>query len=268
MIKSHSRKLRLRTTLVVPFVAQLIITVGLVGYLSFINGQKAVNDLADQLNTQISSRIEQHVMDYLNKSQHTLLLTNMSVKSGNLDLQDFTKLRRYFWQIVHRGESEGYVLYGNEQGEFVGVEYQDNGTVQLKIRTKTTEPLRRTYLLDQKGEPEKLLTTAKYDTTTRPWYKAAKQAKKPTWSEIYPFFSRKNTVLGISPVYPILDNNNQMLGVLSINIRLTQITDFINNLFVSTNGQSFIIERSGNLVASSKIPQPFKVIGTGDNRTI
>lgn len=268
MRKSYSRKLRLRTTLVIPFVVQLITTVGLVGYLSFLNGQKAVNDLADQLNTQISSRIEQHVMDYLNKSQNTLLLTNMSVKSGNLNLKDFTGLRRYFWQVVHQGDFEGYFLYGNEQGEFVGVEYQDNGTVQLKIRTKTIEPLRQTYLLDEQGEPKKLLTTAKYDTTTRPWYKAAKRAKKPTWSEIYPFFSRKNTVLGISPVYPILDHNNQMLGVFSINIRLTQITDFVNNLFVSPNGQSFIIERTGNLVASSKIPTPFKVLGTGDNRTI
>mgnify|MGYP006269414657 CR=1 FL=1 len=268
MNKFNSRKLRLRTTLVVPFILQLITTVSLVGYLSFRNGQKAVNDLANQLNNQISSRIEQHVINYLNKSQNTLLLTYMSIKSGNFSIEDFTGLRRYFWQIVNKGDFEGYISYGNEQGEFIGVEYQDDGTVQLKIRTKATYPLRETYVLDQEGTPDKLLNTSNYNTVTRPWYQAAKQAQKPTWSEIYPFFSRKNTVLGISPVYPVFDKNNQMLGVLCINIRLSQITDFIDNLFISNNGQSFIMERSGNLVASSKIPQPFQVLGEGDKRTI
>ncbi|MEP6517461.1 hypothetical protein [Microcoleus vaginatus] len=45
-LKNTSRKLRLRTALVVPFVLQIVAAVGLVGYLSFHNGQKAVNDLA------------------------------------------------------------------------------------------------------------------------------------------------------------------------------------------------------------------------------
>ncbi|WP_421656041.1 hypothetical protein [Leptothermofonsia sp. ETS-13] len=42
-------KFRLRTTLVLPFVLQIMTAVGLVGYLSFRNGQQAVNDLIIQL---------------------------------------------------------------------------------------------------------------------------------------------------------------------------------------------------------------------------
>jgi hypothetical protein len=38
----------LRLILVVPFVLQIFAAVGLVGFLSFRNGQKAVNDLANQ----------------------------------------------------------------------------------------------------------------------------------------------------------------------------------------------------------------------------
>ncbi len=261
-------KFRLRTTIVIPFVLQIIAAVGVVGYLSFRNGQQAVNTLAEQVNGEISARIEQHVIGYLNKSQSTLWLTNASILSGNFSLRDFEGLRRYFWRVVHKGDVEEYMSYGNEQGEFVGVEYQQDGTVQLKIATSETAPHRVIYLLNNQGEPQKLLQVAKYDPRTRPWYKAAKQAGKLTWSEIYPFFSSKNTVLGISPVYPVLDGKNNLLGVLSINVRLTQITDFINHLTISANGQSFIIERSGDLVASSTIPQPFRVIGEGDDRTI
>ena len=258
-----NRKFRLRTTLVVPFVLQIAAAVGLVGYLSFRNGEKTVDDLVNQLNGEVSARIEQHVVNYLNHSQNTLWLTYQGVQSGNLDPKNQEGLQRYFWRVVHQGDFEQYLSYGNEQGEFVGVEHQEDGTVQLKIRTLDSAPIREIYGLDQKGDRQKLLKTADYDPRTRPWYKAAKRSSQPTWSEIYPFSSSKNTVLGISPVYPMQDTDGNLLGVLCINVRLTQITEFISHLAVSPHGQSFIIERSGNVVASSTIPQPFKVLGEG-----
>ncbi len=268
IITNISRKTPLRTVLIVPFVVQIFAAVGLVGYLSFRNGQRAVADLVNQLTAETSARIEQHVINYLNKSQDTLWLNQGAVQSGNLDLNDFEKLRRYFWQVVHEGDYEGYLSYGNEQGEFVGVEYREDATVQLKIRTSAIAPQRETYLLDERGEPKELLKASEYDPRTRPWYKAAKEARKATWSEIYPFFSSKNTILGISPVYPLYDAQGKLLGVLCINVRLTRITDFINHLSISPNGQSFIMERSGDLVAGSEIPQPFKIIGEEEDSEI
>jgi len=65
-------KFRLRTTIVIPFVLEIIVAVGIVGYLSFRNGQQTINTLADKVNGEISARIEQHVIDYLNQSQNTL----------------------------------------------------------------------------------------------------------------------------------------------------------------------------------------------------
>lgn len=267
-VRNPLGKLRLRTTIVVPFVIQIVATVTMVSYLSFRNGQRSINTLVDNLNGEISNRIEQQVISYLNRSQDTLWLTNTQITSGNLDLNDFDKLRRYFWQVVHQGDFEGYLSYGNERGEFVGVEYQENGPPQLKIRTSATAPMREIYLLNADGEKAKFIKSANYDPRDRPWYKAAAVTHKPTWSEIYPFFSSKNTVLGISPVYPILDQKQQLIGVLCINVRLTRIRDFLTRLTISPNGQSFIMERSGNLVASSTIAQPFGVIGSGEERTI
>jgi class 3 adenylate cyclase/HAMP domain-containing protein len=261
-------RLRMRTTIVVPFVLQIVVTVGMVTYLSFRNGQRSINVLVDNLNGEISNRIEQQVIGYLGRSQDTLWLTQTQISSGNLDLNNFEKLQRYFWEVVREGHFEGYLSYGNEEGEFVGVEYQENGTVELKVRTEVTSPIRETYLLDSNGTKAKLLKSATYDPRTRPWYKAAATAKKATWSEIYPFFSSKNTVLGISPVYPVLDQNQKLVGVLCINVRLSRIKDFLNRLMISPNGQSFIMERSGHLVASSTITQPFTVAGTGESRTV
>ena len=58
-------KLPLRGILVVPFVLQIVMAVGLTGWLSLRNSQKAVNDVAGQLRDETTSRIVQHLNDYL-----------------------------------------------------------------------------------------------------------------------------------------------------------------------------------------------------------
>ena len=60
-----ARSRTLRTVLIVPFVLQIFATVGLVGYLSFKNGQKAVNEIADRLMAEVGSRVEQNLGSYL-----------------------------------------------------------------------------------------------------------------------------------------------------------------------------------------------------------
>lgn len=268
LISKISGRLPLRLVLIAPFVLQIFGTVGIVGYLSFKNGEKAVNDLATQVNSEISTRIQQHVLEYLNKSHQTLEVTHAGIKSGNIDLEDFAALQRYFWQIVQNRDMEAYISFGNANGEFVGVERQEDGRFQLKIRDRTTAPIREVYYLDERGERDTLVTRAKYDTQSRPWFQAAVQAGKPSWSKIYPFFSRKNTSLGITPVRPIYKPTGELIGVLAINVTLLHITEFLNTIKISQSGQSFIMERSGDLVVSSTIAQPFRVKGEGEKREI
>ena len=262
-------KLRLRFTLVVPFVLQIIAAVGLVGYLSFQNGQKTVEELANQLTKEVGSRLHENILGYLSKSQQVLRVTQDGAKSGNLDLTDFEKLQRYFWNVVQPGDLETYLSFGNEQGGFVGVEHREDGTVQLKIRTSETAPIREVYQLDATGNREKRINQSKYDPRDRPWYRAAKQAGRATWSPIYPFFSRQatNTALGISAVVPVQDRG-QLQGVLCINVTLLRVTEFLKNSYTSPHGQSFVIERSGDLVVSSRIRQPFTIQGKGEEAKV
>lgn len=260
-------KIRLKTALLVPFLIQITAAVGLVGYFSFRNGQQSVQDLAKQLIYNVSVRIENHVLNYLNNPHTVLRLTHDNIKSGTLNLEDFETLRQYFWNVVNEGDLESYISYGNEQGEFVGVEHLETQEIQLKIRTLLTEPIRDVYRLDSTGTPEELLTAAEYDPRDRPWYQAAKVAGKQTWSEVYPFFSRQKTpkALGMSAVLPIFNSDQTLRGVLCINITLLRVQKFLKDLNISSNGQSFIIERDGELVVSSRLETPFQLEGEAEN---
>ena len=106
-------KLPLKTVLIVPFILQIVGAVGLVGYFSLTNGRQTVDTLANQLTNEISTRIEQHVLAYLNKSHQVLRVTNDAIASDNLDINNFAALRLYFWQVVKERDLEDYLFFGN-----------------------------------------------------------------------------------------------------------------------------------------------------------
>ena len=262
-------KLPLKAVLIVPFILQIVTTVGLVGYFSFTNGQQTVDTLANQLTKEISTRIQQHILDYLDKSHQVLRITNDAIASGNLDTEDFKVMGLYFWQIIKQQKWETDIFFGNEQGEFLNVELIPNSRdIVLRIRTKATQPLRKIYQLDENGEIGKLLRIREYDPRIRSWYQEAKKRGKPTWSPIYSAFSGFNTSLDIAAVQPIFDSDGDFIGVLANETSLTQMRDFLNNLNISPNGQSFILEPSGNLIASSEIPEPFVITEVDGKRKI
>ena len=126
----------------------------------------------------------------------------------------------------------------------------------------------RPYQLEKIDDLGKLLKARKYDPRIRPWYQAAKKLGKPTWSPIYSAFSNYNTSLDIAAVIPIFDYEGDFIGVLANETSLTQMTDFLNSLKISPNGKSFIMERSGNLIASSQIPEPFVITEVDGKRKI
>ena len=80
-------KIPLPTVLIVPFVVQIFGTVALVEYFSFKNSQEAVSDIVSQLRSEISSRIDLHLRDYL-ETPH--LINQNNLKSYQINLIDIS----------------------------------------------------------------------------------------------------------------------------------------------------------------------------------
>ncbi|HEY9613498.1 response regulator [Allocoleopsis sp.] len=252
------RKVPLRIILVVPFVVQIFGAVGLVGWLSFKNGQEAVNNLATQLMSEICDRIEQNLRTYL-ETPHKVNQSNASaIHLGQLSVQDMPALEHHFWQQLQIFDTLTFAGLGLEQKEIIGAERLDDGSLTLRVSTKVSGYDFRTYSTDQFGDRLKLLNhKINFDARTRPWYKAAVAAGKPTWSEIYPNTAGLTSYLGAS--MPFYNKQGKLQGVLLTNINLSKISDFLGSLKIGKTGESFIIERSGLLVATSTTEQPFRI---------
>lgn len=259
-------KLSLRWVLVVPFVLQISAAVGLTGYFSLRNGEQAVDELASKLSREITARIEERIRNLANIPHLFLQINEKAIQTGNLNIEDFPNVQRFFYSQVQLSNFASTLYYGNTEGDFIllkkGENKQDPDLVY--IRDKSTKPLRKIYRLDQQGNSTDLIRSAEYDPRTRPWYKKAIEAGKPTWSPIYVFTATPE--LGVTPVVPVYNQNGELRGVLAIDLTLTQISDFLHSLKISKSGQAFIIERSGDIVASSTDELPFVTSKEGRER--
>jgi signal transduction histidine kinase/serine phosphatase RsbU (regulator of sigma subunit) len=255
-VSQISSKIPLRTILVVPFVLQIIVAVGLTGYLSFRNGQKAVNELATQLLQEVNSRISQHLKIYLETPYRINKINEDMINLGLLDLRDQALLERYFWRQMKEFDSVTFIGFGNNQGGFVTTIRQYDGSLFFEFNENFVAGNYYTYLADPEGNRQTLLRVRpNYDARQRPWYKAAVVGGKPTRSKIYTYFTKQD--LGMSTSQPLYDQNGELQGVIAADLGLSQIGKFLQTLKIGKSGQTFIIERDGLLVASSTSEKPF-----------
>ncbi len=259
-----SPKMSLSLVLLIPLVVQISVAVGVTGWLSFRNGQKAVNDLATRLSLEVAARTKENFRSFGDVSHLFLQMNTAAIASGNLDPDDFPNLERYLWNQTKLSDRTTTIYYGDEQGKFLLLKREAENLVY--IRDESTAPDRQIYRLDSQGNRTELIQTAAYDPRTRPWYTTAKQSGKATWSPIYVFTA--SPVLGITPVMPIYNETGKLRGVLAIDLTLSQISDFLKSIKISPSGQVFAIERSGEIVGSSTDELPFVTAKDGQKRLL
>ncbi|MEG4517999.1 MULTISPECIES: ATP-binding protein [unclassified Microcoleus] len=256
-LAKSSQKIPLRLVLVVPFVLQIFAAVGLTGWLSLRNGKTAVNNVTSQLRTEVVARINQQLNTYL-ETPH--LVNAISVDAirrfGLWNPGNMSSMRSYFFWQLKQFSTVSYISFGGERKEYAGAGYKDDGSVVIEITDRSTNFINTIIRADQEGNPTQFKEIhPDYDPRIRPWYKAAKVAGKPQWNKIYQYYIQPS--LGISASQPVYDKKGSFIGVVSTDLFLSQIGDFLQTLKIGKSGKTFIIERSGLLVASSTVEKPF-----------
>ncbi len=257
---NNSKKISLQLLLILPFILQIFAAVGLTGWLSLRNGHKAVNDVASQLRSEVSDRIKLRVFSYLNDPHTVNAVVAEAMEAGQIDVNDLPALELYFWRLVDK-KIVNYLQFGSVDGYNVAVERVQEDRLVARYRDASTAPIREVYSLDNRGDRIKLIKSKEYDPRTRPWYTTTVKANAPFWSPFYARAASNRPVVAISPSQPIYDKSGKLLGVLQNLFEVGQISDFLASIKIGSTGQTFVIERNGNMVASSKIEQPYIVEG-------
>ncbi|WP_448269725.1 sensor histidine kinase [Nostoc sp. DSM 114159] len=266
-MKIHSsskvRAFSLHLVLIVPFVLQVFAIVGLVGYLSFKNGEKAVNNLADQLMERTSGEVNQHLDAYLSIPHKVIQLNADAISMGLLNVRDRLKVGKYFWHEMQVYDLT-FISLNLATGEGTGAGRYDGKTVTIDdnaIKTPSLPKNTKTYLTDNDGNPTKVMTTSTWDTVNELAYTEPVKAGKPIWVRIYTYYDPAYPpYIVASAGRPIYDASKKLIGVVGAEIHLLKLSEFLQKLNVSHFGQVFIMERDGMLVANSAQEKPFTVV--------
>jgi len=251
------RKLSFWFIWIVPFVSLITIVIGLVSLISLRNGQKAVNELADQLIARTNQLVVQHLESYFAVSKNLVLFNAALIENDQIDWQDFTKISELFWQQVKRYEVS-WINYGLTSGQYAGAGYLYGSKEDPMVICELSPATGMRYInffTDRQGVRLKQEADPTYDYSQEAWYTDVMRAGKLTWSAIYSWGGVYSTMsVGIGQ--PIYRGHAQPIGAIGIDLSLNQISHFLRTIQLTPSAHIFIIEQDGMVVASSGTESP------------
>lgn len=247
------RGLSLRQLLTLPYVILVLLLTLVLGVLSYRAGRTTVDTLSEQYLSEMASRVSQAVQMQVFGSKAVLDAAFPKGVDAPSDFAQQTEvLKQRFWVAtsIHR-PLNNYVYYGDEQGRFLGVWRNEDGTAQLRLRMKGDGPRSLYALPTLEAKPGPLALEQKvFEPRLRPWYHVGREARKEAWSSLYIDFRTKELVATLAR--PVRGAGGEVAGVVATDVSLRQLNEFMRSLRVSDHGLAYIVERDGHLIAASR----------------
>ena len=268
-------KTNLRLLLVLPFVCQILAGLGVIGYLSYRNGQRALQEMTIKLRKEIGLRIDSHLDQFINSGNNLNQINQNNIIFNPLLSEDMTRLGIYFAYQYQWNEQVNSISFASEKGNYVEVFRTPLGELELTILDKKKSNALLTYKVNSQGKVTKLLRTQPiydYDPRQESWYQNSLKNDNHYWHQ-----TQKNTTTK-KPIFinskTVYDAQGNILGVVSNQTNLIELSFFLSNLKIGQTGAAFIINREGLLIADSIISddkivsdKEKKILNQGKNNT-
>ena len=247
-----------------------ILAAGIIGLLSYRSGRWAIEKSVLQLGAEIATRIGVGIGEFLGPSRRIAEANADALGRGAPDSRDQAGLVRYFWGQLQLFGTVSSIYFGNDAGGLANAGREGEKGSQYAILTDRFAAGRfRKFATDDSGRLGAIVSSLPdFDSRKRSWYQNAVSAGDTVWSSPYILFTGQD--LAISASRPVRDGHGQLLGVVSIDVFLSQLGSLLAHLSVGRTGQSFVMERSGLLIATSTGEAPFMAnkVGSGFVRTM
>ncbi|MFP4009744.1 MAG: PAS domain S-box protein, partial [Spirulinaceae cyanobacterium] len=251
--------------LIAVLVLQIVGITSITGYLSWYNGDRAVQNLAERLILETSKRITTHINTYLEEPKKIVTMNQIAIDQDRLDVNDFEELQQHFSNQVKLFKNVISISFSDRLGNAISVGKDPGGffgsvnsliVAETKVTSGADNRVNRMYFLNSQGDrSEFLLETPNYDPRLLQWYQTGETAKTYQFTPIVPIFLvPQEAAFFLSKP---LEKNGEFQGSLAPMMPVWELNNYLNRLDFSPSGQVFIVEPSGDLVATSTLEKPF-----------
>lgn len=199
--------------------------------------------------------VEQELALFFGKVETVADVTLGLAETEILDFNNQQALERYFFKALQASPRFTGMYYGGMDGSFVFVTREAPGleegeTFVRRIVTDAQERVQTVFTRDRDFSiaqtPEQSIAT--YDPRERPWFSAALADEGLNWSDPYIFYTSGQPGVTVSSriLSPV---GGEVIGVIGLDLSFSELSSFVLNLDISTNGKAFITDEPGRLIA-------------------
>jgi serine phosphatase RsbU (regulator of sigma subunit) len=255
MFRKTVSKIPMKISLPLVFTAPVIVVVIVLSAIAYMEANSAVNDLMAQNLVQIQDHIEERLDDLLNLPNQIQRVNANLIRQDHLNLKHLRSWRHTLFEQAQTFKGLSSITWGSADGRSVGIAHHPDKTgFEFTIKDEETGPDLYEYYSDDHGRLNKSPTKIfPYDPRNRPWYKAAIQADKSTWTDPYARVHKDRTAITLALGYaqPFRDSNGRLIGVMNAELTLNDITHFLEKLSIGRTGKAFLLDQRGRLIATS-----------------
>jgi diguanylate cyclase (GGDEF)-like protein len=217
---------------------------------------------AHQILNHLADTTTDNTRRFLEPAEHSASLSRELLERGVLQATDTVGLERYFLAQLHSNPQLAGIYLGQPNGGFVFVKRDGAGFSSKFIGF--TSGVRNVKRLTRDANlnilKRETLAADTYDPRSRPWYRAATQAAATIWTDPYVFFTSRRP--GITAASPVM-RANTTVGVIGVDIEISGLSNFLNDVPLSEHGRAFIVDRNGTAVAFPKLDWVGREFGDG-----
>ncbi len=250
-----------------PFLL-LMLSLGVtIGWVLYRSGEEVTDAVAQKTLETIAIRIENEIERQLSRAQIILnVVAPETVQTPDKQLvislempRDLSQIELRLWSatgLFSGVDSNAYFAFAD--GSFVGLDRKlHEGLVAVRYRLPDAQ---KSEVFSMAGPQKKmaLLLSDQFDPRNRPWYINTIETGRPGWSPAYVDFNRQEPMLTLSkPVFTLVAGGAELVGVAATDLSLKLLSRFLQSIDLPFQCIAFVMERSGELVASSLSEIPY-----------
>jgi HAMP domain-containing protein len=249
-------RLPLPILLAIPFILQTTLAVGAALYL-YQSQRKSTNEVASQLQKEVGLRVEQNLRYFLDVPFRINQVNATAIREGELDFDNLDRMGRHFWQQLQIYDNITAIGFANTRKDQVITSREADGQLRTLRSSPESDHTLQSFSTNDQGDRLNIINpnAQKVDPHTRAWYKSPVQTQQPTWIQLPRQIASET--LSLQAGHPIYGSAGELRGVLLSSVNLTQVGTFLRSLKVGKTGQCFILNRAGEIIATSTKELPF-----------
>ena len=251
----------LRKQLIITIIVMMLFVSSAIVWISIQAGTDAVNNLTQRVMLNVIERIGNENEHQLNEAMRAL--ETIAPTPNVMDVQqkfpvDTATLEQRLWNASNLFlQTTSDIYFAGADNSFVGVHRIDSEHAHLFI-SAANDPMRQEFAIRFPGDRSRFVGVNHYDPRSRPWYLNAIDHDAPVWSDVYNSYGTHEPTITLSKA--IYQPDHSLAGVAAIDITLNKLTHYLRSMRFSQHSVAFIVDSSGNMIASSGTDLPYELV--------